>query len=87
MSLKIYSFLSFPRYNCSFIQNFFHIAILLTSLTRKDVKFIWDESCESTLMELKQRPTSALVFTVPTTKTLYIMHTYTSGIGLAIVLM
>ncbi|XP_062100944.1 uncharacterized protein LOC133806877 [Humulus lupulus] len=37
----------------------------VTKLTRKDLKFMWDESCEEAFRELKQRLRTVFVLTVP----------------------
>ena len=50
---EIRSFLGLAGYYRRFIQNFSTIAIPLTSLTKKDKKFIWDEKCESSFQTLK----------------------------------
>ena len=36
----------------------------MTRLTRKEVKFIWDDSCERAFQELKRRLTSAPILIV-----------------------
>ena len=56
-------------------------------LTRKDVRFDWDDSCESTFMELKQRLTSALVRTVTNNLESYMVYIDALGTGLGCVLM
>lgn len=50
---KIYSFLGLAGYYHCFIHDFFRITTLLTRLTRKDVKFVWDDECEYVFLELK----------------------------------
>ena len=47
-----------------FIERFARISAPLTALTRKDVKFIWSEKCESAFNELKRKLTSAPVLAV-----------------------
>ena len=59
----------------------------MTRLTKKDVKFDRDDSCESSFMELKQRLTSALILTVPNNKEPSVVYTDVLGIGLGCVLM
>ncbi|XP_062118839.1 uncharacterized protein LOC133832520 [Humulus lupulus] len=51
-------------------------------LTRKDLKFAWDDSWEEALRELKQRLTMETVLTVPYSDELYVVFTDASGTGL-----
>ena len=48
-----------------FIEDFSRIAALMTRLTRKEVKFDWDDRCEEAFQELKRRLTSAPILIVP----------------------
>ena len=43
---KIRSFLVFVGYYKRFIKDFSRLAVPMTKLTRKDVKFEWNDSCE-----------------------------------------
>ena len=43
---KIRSFLGLARYYRRFIKDFSRLAAPMTRLTRKEVKFVWDYSCE-----------------------------------------
>ena len=40
------SFLGFAGYYRRFIEDFSRLAALMTRLTRKEVKFVWDDLCE-----------------------------------------
>ena len=51
--IEIYSVLGLAGYYCRFVENFSCIVALLTRLTRKDIKFAWDDRRESTFLELK----------------------------------
>ena len=62
---EVISFLGLAGYYRRFIQNFSTIAIPLTSLTKKDKKFIWDEKCESSFQTLKNCLTTAPILTLP----------------------
>ena len=84
---KIRSFLELARYYRRFFENFSKIAELLTRLTRKDVRFDWDDNCQSAFEELKQRLTSAQVLIVPNGQDPYVVYTNASGTGLGCVLM
>ena len=43
---EICSFLGFARYYKRFIEDFTRLASPMTKLTRKDVKFEWNDVCE-----------------------------------------
>ena len=43
---KIRSFLGLPGYYRRFIEDFSQLATPMTRLTRKEVKFVWDDSFE-----------------------------------------
>ncbi|WRX29422.1 Reverse transcriptase domain - like 10 [Theobroma cacao] len=62
---EIRSFLRLTGYYRRFVQGFSLIAAPLTRLTRKGVKFEWDDVCENRFQELKNRLTSAPVLTLP----------------------
>ena len=63
--MEIHSFLRLAGYYRRFIKGFSKIAAPLMRLMRKHIKYDWDDSCESTFMELKQKLTSAPVLTLP----------------------
>ncbi|WMV13835.1 hypothetical protein MTR67_007220 [Solanum verrucosum] len=60
----IRSFLGLASYFRRFVEGFSSIASPLSILTQKKVKFIWSDACETSFQELKDRLTSALVFTL-----------------------
>ena len=62
--VEIHSFLKLARYYQCFIEGFSRIIRPLMRLIRKEIKFEWDDSCESAFMEQKQRLTSALILTL-----------------------
>ena len=62
---EIRSFLGLARYYRRFIEDFSRLATLMTRLTRKEVKFDWDDRCEKAFQELKRRLTSAPILIVP----------------------
>ena len=54
---EIHSFLGLAGYYRRFIEDFSRLAALMTKFTRKEVKFVWDDSCERAFQELKRRLT------------------------------
>ena len=56
-------------------------------LTRKEVKFEWNDSCEKAFQELKRRLTSAPILIVPKRGQRYIVYYDASKDGLGCVLM
>ena len=62
---EILSFLGLVEYYRRFIEDFSRLAAPMTKLTRKEVKFDWDDRCEEAFQELKRRLTSAPILIVP----------------------
>ena len=85
--MRIHSFLGLAGYYCQFIANVSRIAAPLTRLTRKDVRFEWDDSCELAFRELKKRLTSAPVLNVLNSQQPYVVYTNGSGTSLGCVIM
>ena len=56
-------------------------------LTRKEVKFEWNDLCEKAIQELKRRLTSAPILIVPERGLRYIVYYDASKVGLGCVLM
>ena len=69
------------------VENFSRIAVPLHYLTRKGVKFEWDDRCEESFQELKQRLTSAPVLTLPSGNEDFVVFSDASHQGLGCVLM
>ena len=84
---EIRSFLGLAGYFRRFIEDFSRIAAPMTRLTRKEVKFDWDDRCEEAFQELKRRLTSALILIVPDRGQGYIVYCDASMAGLGCVLM
>ena len=61
---EIRSFLGLAGYYRRFIEDLSRLAAPMTRLTRKGVKFEWDDLCEKAFQELKRRLTSALILIV-----------------------
>ena len=61
---EIRSFLGLAGYYRRFIEDFSRLAAPMTKLTRKEVKFNWDDRCDEAFQELKRRLTSAPILIV-----------------------
>ena len=61
---EIRSFLGFVGYCRRFIEDFSRLATPMPRLTRKEVKFDWNDRCEEAFQELKRRFTSAPILIV-----------------------
>ena len=59
------SFLGLVGYYRRFIENFSLLAAPMTKLTRKEVNFEWNYSCEKAFQELKRRLNFAPILIVP----------------------
>ena len=57
--------LGLAGYYKRFIEDFSGLAEPMTRLTRKEVKFEWNDRCEKAFQELKRRLTSAPILIVP----------------------
>ncbi|XP_073137474.1 uncharacterized mitochondrial protein AtMg00860-like [Henckelia pumila] len=84
---EIRSFLVLAGYYRRFIQDFSKIALPLTSLTRKGVKFVWSEQCDKSFAELKEKLMSAPVLAIPEGTGCFVVYTDASKSGLGAVLM
>ena len=61
---EIHSFLGLTGYYRRFIEDFSRLAAPMMRLTRKEVKFEWNNRCEKAFQELKRRLTSAPILIV-----------------------
>ncbi|KAM1370587.1 hypothetical protein ACFX2F_041029 [Malus domestica] len=84
---KVRSFLGLAGYYRRFVQDFSMIALPLTKLTRKDVKFEWDENCERSFQQLKYCLTHAPVLVLPDDSGNFEIYSDASLNGLGCVLM
>ncbi|XP_042426166.1 uncharacterized protein LOC122014037 [Zingiber officinale] len=84
---EIRSFLGLAGYYRRFVEGFSSIALSLTQLTRKGVKFCWTESCETSFQELKRRLVSAPILVLPSGDDGFVLYTNASLQGLGAVLM
>ena len=69
------------------MEHFSLIAVPLTRLTRKGVKYEWSDDCEQSFQELKSRLTMAPVLALPTPRVEYVIFSDASRQGLGCVLM
>ncbi|XP_070046930.1 uncharacterized protein [Nicotiana tomentosiformis] len=69
------------------IRSFLELAVPLTKLTQKAVKFQWSDACEQSFQELKKRLTTAPVLTLPTGSGGFTVYCDVSRVGLGCVLM
>ena len=79
---EIRSFLGLAGYYRRFIEDFSRLAAPMTKLTRKEVKFEWNDLCERAFRESKRRLTSAPILVVPERGQEYSVYCDTSKDGL-----
>ena len=84
---EIRSFLRLAGNYRRFIEDFSRLVAPMTRLTRKEVKFDWDDRCEEAFQELKRRLTSAPILIVLERGQGYIVYCDASKAGLGCVLM
>ena len=84
---EIRSFLGLAGYYRRFIEGFSKIALPLTKLTQKGVKFKWFDDCERSFQELKERFVTALILTIPSSLGGFVVYNDASRQGLGCVLM
>ena len=58
----MHNFLGLERYYRRFIEDISRLAEPMTRMTRKEVKFEWNDSCEKAFQELKRRLTRVIRF-------------------------
>ena len=84
---EIRSFLGLVGYYRRFIEDFSRLVAPMTRLTRKEVKFMWDDSCERAFQELKRSRTSDPILIIPERGQRYTKYCDASKDGLGCVLM
>ena len=84
---KILGFLELVGYYRRFIEDFSRFAAPMTRLTRKEVKFDWDDRCEEAFQELRRRLTTAPILIVPDRGQGYTVYCDASRAKLGCVLM
>ena len=78
---EIRSFLGLAGYHRRFIEDLSRLEALVTRLTRKEVRFDWDDRCEEAFQELKRRLTTAPILIVPDKGQGYTMYCDASRAG------
>ncbi|WVZ75631.1 hypothetical protein U9M48_023668 [Paspalum notatum var. saurae] len=84
---EISSFLGLAGYYRRFIKDFSKTAKPMTSLTKKNAKYLWDPKCEEAFTSLKKSLTSAPVLAQPDVTKPFDIYCDASGNGLGCVLM
>ncbi|WVZ52391.1 hypothetical protein U9M48_003455 [Paspalum notatum var. saurae] len=84
---EIRSFLGLAGYYRRFIKDFSKTAKPMTSLTKKNVKYVWSSNCEEAFQTLKKLLTSAPVLAQPDVTKPFDAYCDASGNGLGCVLM
>ena len=80
------SFLGLANYYRRFIHNFASIASPLHTLTHKNVRFYWDDSCDKAFHTLKSCLTSAPILAYPDFSLPFELNTDTSSTGIGFAL-
>ena len=84
---EIRSFLGLAGYYRRFIEGFSKIALPLTRLTHKWVKFEWSNDCKRSFQELKNRLVTAPILTISSSSGGFVVYKDASRQGLGCVLM
>jgi len=84
---EIRSFLGLAGYYRRFVKGFSKLSSPLTALTKKNAHFVWDEECEASFQELKQRLVSTPILTLPMESEKFVIYSDASLKGLGCVLM
>ena len=83
---QVRQFLGFAAYYRNFISHFSETAQPLTNLTKKSVRFYWDEKCQHAFETLKQLLVTASVLAYPTDEGDYVLDTDASNYAMGAVL-
>ncbi|XP_020099531.1 uncharacterized protein LOC109717975 [Ananas comosus] len=84
---EIRSFLDLAGYYWRFVESFAKLSTPLTRLTHKGTKFVWNDMCDRSFQELKERLTTAPILALPITRVGYVIYSDTSFSGFGCVLM
>ena len=83
---EVKSFLGLCSYYRKFIKNFASVAYPLNRLTRKNVKFVWDNNCQEAFNKLKNLLVCAPVLRLPDFSRQFILQTDASNYAIGAVL-
>ena len=72
--IEIRSLLGFVGYYRHFIEEFSKIALPLTRLTQKGVKFEWSDDCERSFKELKNILVTTPILTIPSSSGRFVVY-------------
>ena len=84
---EVRSFLGLASYYRRFVEGFSKIAVPLTELTRKSMRFSWSDRCEVSFQELKQCLITAPELSLPRENGKFVVYCDVSKMGLGCVLM
>ena len=84
---EVRSFMGLAGYYRRYVDGFSKIALPITSLVRKNTKFVWSQKCEDAFLELKKRLTTAPVLVLPEDGKEFTVYSDASLEGLGCVLM
>ena len=84
---EIRRFLGLTGYYRRFVEGFSKLASPLTHLTRKNVKFQWNDNCEKSFEEFKHRLVTASILSIPSGSGGFVVYSDASKNGLGCVLM
>ena len=84
---EVQSFFGLAGYYRRFVEGFSKIAVPLTELTKKSMRFTWYDKCEANFQELKQRLIKAPVLSLPNDNGNFFVYCDTSKMDLGCVLM
>ncbi|PKA57912.1 RNA-directed DNA polymerase like [Apostasia shenzhenica] len=84
---EVRSFLCLAGYYRRFVEGFSKIALPLTHLTKKTVRFEWSKACDEKFQELKRRLVVALILTIPSMSENFVVYSDASQKGLGYMLM
>ena len=85
--IEISRFLGLPGYYRHFIEGFSKIALPLTRLIQKRVKFEWSDECERSFKELKDILVTTPILTISSGSRRFVVYSDASHQGLGCVLM
>ena len=86
MVKDVHAFLGVASYYRHYKSNFASVATLLTGLTKKDAKLIWDDDCEQAFQALKKALVEPLVLAYPMRDKHFVLSTDASDTGMGAVL-